>query len=117
MDDTDADHMAFEIRLLPSRVKGVLPEWRQDREKLDDRGLFTNDNFIHQNVGNPGPVLILSKDSMHQATPHREHFSPFRSIFEGQETGRENQSQALRLGYTNITENIFIFRHLKIKKS
>ena len=90
-DDPDADHMAFESRLLPSRVRGVLPEWRQDKEKLEDRGLFIDDNFIHQNVGNPDPVLIFSKDSMHQATPHREHFSPFRSIFEGQETGRERE--------------------------
>jgi len=77
-DDPDADHMAFESRLLPSRVRGVLPDWRQDREKLEDKGLFIDDHFIHQNVGNPDPVLIFSKDSMHQATPH---FTQFKSIF------------------------------------
>ena len=37
-DDPDADHMAFESRLLLSRVMGLLPEWRQDMEKLEGRG-------------------------------------------------------------------------------
>jgi len=78
-DDPDADRMAFETSLLPSRVRGVLPEWRQDRKLLEDRGLFIDGHFIHQTVGNPDPVLIFSKDSMHQAMPHRE---PFRSIFD-----------------------------------
>eukprot|EP00092_Neocalanus_flemingeri_P013813 GFUD01014899.1.p1 GENE.GFUD01014899.1~~GFUD01014899.1.p1 ORF type:complete len:196 (-),score=51.45 GFUD01014899.1:46-633(-) len=93
-DDPDADHMAFETRILPSRVKGVLPEWRQDKEKLEDRGLFIDEHFIHQNVGNPDPVLIFSKDSMHQAMPH---FPPFRSIFEGKEEPESKPSPNPRL--------------------
>jgi len=93
-DDPDADHMAFETRLLPNRVRGVLPEWRQDREKLEDRGLFIDGHFIHQNVGNPDPVLIFSKDSMHQAMPH---FQPFRSIFEGKEEPDSRPSPNPRL--------------------
>ena len=35
-DDPDADHLAFETRQLPSRVKVVLPELRQDRDKAED---------------------------------------------------------------------------------
>ena len=86
-DDPDADHHAVETEQLPNRVTGVLPEWRQDKDKAEDRGLFIDAPFIHQNVGNPDPVLIFSKDSMHQAMPpHRNNsFPPFRSIFEGQQ--------------------------------
>jgi len=86
-DDPDADHLAFETKQLPNRVTGVLPEWRQDKDKAEDRGLFIDTPFIHQNVGNPDPILIFSKDSMHQAMPpHRNSsFPPFRSIFEGQQ--------------------------------
>jgi len=78
-DDADADQLAFQAQLLPNRIRGVLPEWRQDREKLEDKGLYIDGHFIHQNVGNPDPVLIFSKDSMHMAKPH---FQPLSSTLD-----------------------------------
>jgi hypothetical protein len=70
-DDPDAAALATETHLVPGRVRGVLPGRRQDeggRRMLASKGFQLEGNYVHNNVGNPDPLLIYSKDSMHMAT-------------------------------------------------
>ena len=66
-DDPDAASMVAEAHLVPRAVRSLLPNWDPEvgRRKLSQYFLVEG-NFIHYNVGNPDPVLIYSKDSMHQ---------------------------------------------------
>ena len=82
-DDPDAERLSVESHQVPRSVSSVLPDWDQvvkltrsdhlneprdqemGRRKLGQYFLVES-NFVHYNVGNPDPVLIYSKDSMHQ---------------------------------------------------
>ena len=66
-DDPDAASMVAEAHLVPRALRSLLPHWDPEvgRRKLGQYFLVEG-NFIHYNVGNPDPVLIYSKDSMHQ---------------------------------------------------
>ena len=52
------------------RVRGLLPVWDRERgvRRLVEKGFLVEGSFLHNNVGNPDPVLIYSRDSMHQAS-------------------------------------------------
>ena len=71
-DDPDAAGMAAEAHLVPRAVRSLLPNWDPEvgRRKLGQYFLVEG-NFVHYNVGNPDPVLIYSKDSMHQVRHKR----------------------------------------------
>ena len=66
-DDPDAANMVTEAQLVPRALRSLLPNSDPEvgRRKLGQYFLVES-NFIHYNVGNPDPVLIYSKDSMHQ---------------------------------------------------
>ena len=66
-DDPDAASMVAEAQLVPRALRSLLPHSDSEfgRRKLGQYFLVEG-NFIHYNVGNPDPVLIYSKDSMHQ---------------------------------------------------
>ena len=76
-DDPDAASMVAEAHLVPRAVRSLLPNWDPEvgRRKLSQYFLVEG-NFIHYNVGNPDPVLIYSKDSMHQVehSPYTRYF-------------------------------------------
>ena len=86
-DDPDAARLSVESHQVPRAVSSVLPDWDQvkltrcdhlneprdqemGRRKLGQYFLVEG-NFVHYNVGNPDPVLIYSKDSMHQVRHKR----------------------------------------------
>ena len=79
-DDPDAASLAFETHLVPGRLLGVLPSWESEQtaRMLKEKGFLVDGDFVHNNVGNPDPVLIFSKDSMHQTIPH---FASLPSMF------------------------------------
>jgi len=83
-DDPDAARLSVESHQVPRAVSSVLPDWDQEmgRRKLGQYFLVEG-NFVHYNVGNPDPVLIYSKDSMHQvnAGPDTD-LPPFKSILD-----------------------------------
>jgi len=83
-DDPDAARLSLESHQVPRAVSSVLPDWDQEmgRRKLGQYFLVEG-NFVHYNVGNPDPVLIYSKDSMHQvnAGPDTD-LPPFKSILD-----------------------------------
>ena len=70
-DDPDAASLAFETHLIPGRLRGVMPSWERDQpaRKLQEKGFLVEGDFVHNNVGNPDPVLVFSRDSMHLAAP------------------------------------------------
>ena len=47
----------------------MLPIWKMDEAAIERNGLKVDGEFVHQNVGNMDPVLIYSKDAMHQSNP------------------------------------------------
>ena len=67
-DAPDAAAAAGEAHQVPAAVLAELPTWDSEAgaRRLDKIFLVDGD-FVHNNVGNPDPVLIFSKDSMHQA--------------------------------------------------
>ena len=69
-DEPDAASMVFEADQVPGRVRGLLPSWDRERgvRRLVEKGFLVEGSFLHNNVGNPDPVLIYSRDSMHQAS-------------------------------------------------
>ena len=66
-DDPDAASMVTEAQLVPRALRSLLPNSDPEvgKRKLGQYFLVEG-NFFHYNVGNPDPVLIYSKDSMHQ---------------------------------------------------
>ena len=66
-DDPDAASLVVEAHLVPRALRSLLPHSDPEvgRRKLGQHFLVEG-TFIHYNVGNPDPVLIYSKDSMHQ---------------------------------------------------
>ena len=72
-DDPDAASMVAEAHLVPRALRSLLPHSDPEvgRRKLGQYFLVEEGNFVHYNVGNPDPVLIYSKDSMHQVRHKR----------------------------------------------
>ena len=48
--------------------------------RLQGRGLMVQGGWVHNNVGNPDPLLIFSKDCMHQVPPKCQN--PLKDIFD-----------------------------------
>ena len=65
-DDPDAMKSLAEPKLLPPSLTDCLPDWDQDRSPTG-RHYPLLGQVVHVNIGNPDPLLIFSKDSMHQA--------------------------------------------------
>ena len=77
-DDPDAASMVAEAHLVPRALRSLLPHWDPEvgRRKLGQHFLVEG-TFIHYNVGNPDPVLIYSKDSMHQVGPYTRYINNY----------------------------------------
>ena len=47
-------------------ARKIAPDWPRDPAPAAQGGYTVHDGFIFQNISNPDPVCIFSKDSMHQ---------------------------------------------------
>jgi|ERR1712192_173681 len=98
-DDPDAASMAAEAHLVPrplrslllklsgpfiQALRSLLPNWDPELgRRMLGKYFLVDGNFIHYNVGNPDPVLIYSKDSMHQVSAGANiDIPPFKSILD-----------------------------------
>ena len=66
-DAPDAARAQLEMDELPRDVYENLPDWIQDTKAKVGKFYPIFGNFIAQNVSNPDPLCIFSKDSMHQS--------------------------------------------------
>jgi len=64
-DTPDAAASASNIQDLPKRIPENLPDWIQDEGATKEYSI--KDEFIFQNMSNPDPFCVFSKDSMHQS--------------------------------------------------
>ena len=70
--DYEADLLAHETGRLPERrLAGILPSYSRTRAP-DNECLAYDGSFIHPTVNNVDPVIIFSKDGMHQSRPNYE---------------------------------------------
>ena len=65
-DDPDAMISLAESHQVPATLTACLPDWDQGRGPTG-RHYPLLGQVVHVNIGNPDPLLIFSKDSMHQA--------------------------------------------------
>ena len=66
-DAPDAARAQLEMDDLPKDLYENLPDWVQDTKAKVGKFYPIFGNFIAQNVSNPDPLCIFSKDSMHQS--------------------------------------------------
>jgi len=64
-DGPDAAASTSNIQDLPKRIPENMPDWIQDETAAKE--YLIRDGFIYQNISNPDPFCIFSKDSMHQS--------------------------------------------------
>ena len=66
-DDPEAAAAKADMDELPSDIpRKIAPDWIQDPAPAAHGGYTVDEEFIFQNISNPDPVCIFSKDSMHQ---------------------------------------------------
>lgn len=70
-DDYEADRQANEDYILPQDFQEVLPSWEPHRYRAERSGIV-EDRVVHQIVGQTDPLLIYSRDCLHQKVPKME---------------------------------------------
>jgi hypothetical protein len=78
----DAASLACEGARVPPSLLRELDAWGEvgSGGRLQGRGLMVQGDWVHNNVGNPDPLLIFSKDCMHQVPPKSQN--PLKGIFD-----------------------------------